>query len=52
MKQQQNDRNYVQKIRVKNVVILGWFLFMTGFCEEGTVLWLQAFFSCINGKQH
>jgi len=33
VKQQQNDRNYVQKIWVKNVVILGWFLFLTGFCE-------------------
>jgi len=52
MKQQQNDRNYVQKIWVKNVVILGWFSFLTGFCLEGTVFCLQAFFNRINGKQH
>jgi len=51
VKEQQNDRNYVQKIWVKNVVILGSFSFLTGFCGEGTVLWLQAFFNCINGKQ-
>jgi len=24
--------NYIRKISVKNVVILGWFLFLTGFC--------------------
>jgi len=44
--------SYVQKIWVKNVVILGWFSFLIGFCAEGTVLWLQAFFNHINGKQH
>jgi len=32
VKQQPSDRNYVQKIWVKNVVILGWFSFLTGFC--------------------
>ena len=52
IKQQQNDRNYVQKIWLKNVVILGWFLFLTGFCEEGIELWLHAFFNRSNGKQH
>jgi len=31
---------------------MGWFLFLTGFCAEGTVLWLQAFFNRINGKHH
>jgi len=44
--------SYVQKIWGKNVVILGWFSFLTGFCEEGIVLWLQAFFNRINEKQH
>jgi len=44
--------SYVQKIWVKIVVILGWFSFLTGFCAEGTVLWLQAFFNPSNGKQH
>jgi len=28
---QQNDRKFVEKIWVKNVVILGWFLFLAGF---------------------
>jgi len=51
VKQQQNDRNYMQKIWVKNLVILGWFSFLPGFCAEGIVLWLQAFFNRINGKQ-
>jgi len=51
VKQQQNDRNYVQKIWVKNVVIFGSFSFLTGFCAEGTMLRLQAFFNCINEKQ-
>jgi len=31
-------KNYVQKMWVKNVVILGWFSFLTGFCGKGTVL--------------
>jgi len=30
--------NYVQDIWVKNVVIWGWFLFLTGFCILGRVL--------------
>jgi len=30
-KQQQNDRKFVQKIWVQNVVIWGWFLFLAGF---------------------
>jgi len=38
VKQQQNDRNYVQKIWVKNVVLFGWFSFLTGFCADGTLL--------------
>jgi len=43
--------NYVQKIRVKNIIILGWFSFLTSFWAEGSVLWLHAFFNRINGKQ-
>jgi len=42
--------NYVEKILAKNVVIMGWFSCLIGFCAEGTVLWLQAFFNRINGK--
>jgi len=51
VKQQQNDRNYVQNIWVKNIVILGLFSFLTYFCGKGIVLWLQEVFNCINGKQ-
>jgi len=43
---------YVQKIWVKNVVVLGLFLFLTGFCAVGIVLWVQVFFDRINGNQH
>jgi len=42
----------MQKIWVKNVVILGWFSFLTGFWAQGTVIWLQAFFNRINRKQY
>jgi len=38
VKQQENDRNYVQNICVKNGVIFGLFSFLTDFCAEGTVL--------------
>jgi len=51
VKQQQNDRNYLQNIWVKNIVILGLFSFLADFCAEGTVPWLQVVFNCINGKQ-
>jgi len=44
VKQQQNDRNYVQKIWAKNVVIFLSFSFLTDFCAEGIVFRLQAFF--------
>jgi len=30
--------NYVRKIWVKNVVILGWLLFLAGFHTDGIVL--------------
>jgi len=30
--------NYVRKIWVKNVVILGWFPFLTGFHADRTIL--------------
>jgi len=35
---------------VKNVVILGSISFLTGYCAEGTVLCLQAFFNYITEK--
>jgi len=44
--------NDVEKIWVKNVIMLAWFSLFTGFYTEGTVLWLQAFVNRINGKQH
>jgi len=44
--------NFVQKIWVKNVVVLAWFSLLTGFCAEGTVLFLQAFVNRINEKQY
>jgi len=31
---------------------LGLVSFLTGFCAEGTVLWLQALFNRIDAKQH
>jgi len=43
--------NYVQKIWVKDVVILGWFPFLVAFCVYGFVLLFRAFFNCIDGKQ-
>ena len=52
VKQQQNDRKLCGKDLGENVVILAWFSLLTGFCAEGTVLWLQAFVNRINGKQH
>jgi len=40
--------NNVQKIWVKNVVILGWFPFLAAFCVYGHVLLFRAFFNHIN----
>jgi len=51
VKKQQNDRNYVQNIWVKTIVILGLFSCLTDFCAEGTILWLQVVFNSYNGKQ-
>jgi len=43
--------NYMQKIWVKSVVILGWFPFLAAFCVYGPVLLFRAFFNHIIGKQ-
>jgi len=43
--------NYVQKIWVKDVVILGWFPFLAASCVYGSVLLFRAFFNRIDGKQ-
>jgi len=43
--------NYVQKIWVKNVVILSWFPFLAAFPVEGPILLFWAFFNHIDGKQ-
>jgi len=43
--------NYVQKIWVKNVIILGWFLFLAGYRIYGPILLFWAFFNHIGGKQ-
>ena len=42
---------YVQKIWVKNVVILGWFPFLAAFRVQGPALLFLAFFNRIDGKQ-
>jgi len=37
-------KNYVQKMWVKNIVILGWFSFLAGFRADGTVLQIRVNF--------
>jgi len=52
VKQQQNDRKLYAKDMGEKRSHLGLVFICENFCAQGCVLWLQAIFNRINGKQH